>query len=202
MLLRDRNFKKNWATRRQSIIYNNFVAGLLLLLVTVLQSNARAAEAQGLLSYLSLPQEIRSLTSVGRIDDINQLGFAYSLNGPSILGAQRWELATGVFSSPANTRAYVSLGPVWRFSFRRAPSSFLEFGFSPTYIAGSTFGDRDLGGNLQFTSSVAVGKKFGLEEKWSLSLRAQHTSNGGLDELNPGLDMIGLNIQYRFGLGF
>jgi hypothetical protein len=71
-------------------------------------------------------------------------------------------------------------------------------GFSPTLFAGSTFNDRDIGGNFHFTSSAAIGVSIGVDDDSSISLRIQHTSNGGLDSTNPGMDMVGINFTVKF----
>jgi hypothetical protein len=55
-----------------------------------------------------------------------------------------------------------------------------------------------MGGNLHFTSSAALGATFGARESVALSLRIQHTSNGGLSSTNPGMDIIGLNFAFDF----
>ena len=38
----------------------------------------------------------------------------------------------------------------------------------------------------------------GARENTSIALRIQHTSNGGLNSANPGLDMIGFNFVFTF----
>ena len=38
---------------------------------------------------------------------------------------------------------------------------------------------------------------FGARENISVALRVQHTSNGGLSNTNPGLDMIGLSFAFN-----
>ena len=62
---------------------------------------------------------------------------------------------------------------------------------------GSSFNDRDMGGNFHFTSFAALGAIFGPRDSAARSLRIQHTSNGGLNSTNPGVDVIGLNITFN-----
>ncbi|MEM9209168.1 MAG: acyloxyacyl hydrolase, partial [Pseudomonadota bacterium] len=76
--------------------------------------------------------------------------------------------------------------------------AFVDLGFSPTLVSRSRFDGRELGGHFHFTSSLSVGASFGRFDRYALSLRAQHTSNGGLNEDNPGLDMVGVNFTVRF----
>jgi len=148
--------------------------------------DARAADAW--------PEGIRVAKSVQKFDDLWQFGAVYPLRAPRRLHARYLELAVGALSTPAETRPYLSLGPVWNL-WPRSQALILEFGFSPTLIGGSTLAGRDLGGNLHFTSSLALGTRFGREHAYELSLRFQHTSNGGLSSTNPGLDVVGLTFS-------
>ena len=122
---------------------------------------------------------------------------AFKTRPPRRLRARHLELVVGALAASAEDRAFVSFGPVWRLPIEHR-SLFVELGFSPTLLAGSTLNGRDLGGNLHFTSSIAIGATFGERQTLSLSLRAQHTSNGGLNDTNPGIDMFGINIALNF----
>lgn len=144
------------------------------------------------------PDEYRVLGATGKFEDTYQLAATYRLRAPRPLRAHHLELAAGTIYTSSETHAFLSLGPVWRFAATSDGSTFVDFGFSPTVLSGTRFNDRDLGGNFHFTSSLALGTRFGRTEKYSLSLRAQHTSNGGLDRENPGLDMIGLTFAVEF----
>jgi hypothetical protein len=110
----------------------------------------------------------------------------------------RTEFAAGVISGHGDTRPFASVGPVWRLNGDEQPL-FVDFGFSPTLLGGSTLGNQDLGGNLHFTSSLAIGREFGQRQQFLASLRIQHLSNGGLNSTNPGLDSIGVGFSGRFG---
>ena len=103
----------------------------------------------------------------------------------------------GTLSTSQENRLFVSLGPVWRLPIN-SRSLFVELGFSPTLLSGSSFNGRDVGGNFHFTSSAALGTTFGARDSVALSLRIQHMSNGSLRNTNPGMDMIGLNIAFNF----
>jgi len=175
------NSKTSFATR--------LVASLLILIS--LPSTSTAAPD------LLAPDELRLLSSVAKIEDTSQVTLAYRLRSPRPLRAHRMELAIGTIFSNADVRPFVSYGPVWRFPVM-GPSTFVDVGFSPTVLAGSSFDGQDLGGNLHFTSSLSLVGRFGDAEKYSVALRAQHTSNGGLHRTNPGLDMVGLMFAVEF----
>lgn len=147
---------------------------------------------------IAAPVEYRLVTSAGKFQDTHQFAAAYRLRSPRPLRAHHLELAVGTLYGTDEAEAFVSLGPVWRFPVNDDGSTFVDFGWSPTLLSGSTFDGRELGGNFHFTSSLAIGTRFGRAEKYSLSLRAQHTSNGGLHSENPGIDMVGLTFAVEF----
>ncbi len=70
-----------------------------------------------------------------------------------------------------------------------------EIGFRPTWLFDHTFGDDNFGGGVQFTSHA------GLAINWQslvLNYRLQHTSNAGIYENNPGLNLHMVGLGYRF----
>jgi len=143
------------------------------------------------------PATYRVSVAGDKFSDTWQSAATFHLRAPRRIRAKRLELAVGTVSASNETRPFVSFGPVWKIptTDRRL---FLELGSSPTLFAGSTFNNRDLGGNLRFTSSVTIGTTFGARDASSISLRIQHTSNGGLNNANPGMDMIGINFAFNF----
>ena len=142
---------------------------------------------------IGIPDALEGIvyTAARKFDDTSQLAIAYRLPAPTVFRAHRLEAAAGTIHSDANSELFVSLGPVWRLSVHGS-STFIDFGFSPTLMSGSRFDSRELGGRFYFTSSLTVGARFGRFQQFSLSLRVQHSSNGGLHGTNPGLDMLGL----------
>lgn len=143
------------------------------------------------------PDEVRILSAVGKFGDTHQVAAAYRLRAPRPLRAHHLELAVGSIVEGGSYHPFVSVGPVWRW----APGSgaqYVDFGFSPTLLSDSRIGGRELGGAFHFTSSLSVGLRFGPAERYAVALRAQHTSNGGLNSDNPGLDLVGLNVSFEF----
>lgn len=143
------------------------------------------------------PSDYRVAAAGDKFEGTRLYAVTFKMRPPRRLRASHLELAVGSFSTSTEDRAFISYGPVWRLPIEHQ-SLFVELGFSPTLIGGSSINGRDLGGNLHFTSSIAIGATFGRREAVSLSLRAQHTSNGGLNETNPGIDMFGINIAFNF----
>jgi len=143
------------------------------------------------------PPDFRVLTAVKKFDGAWQYALTFKIQPPRRLRSRHLELTVGSISNSSSDRAFVSLGPVWRFPLTRE-AAFVDLGFSPTLISRSRFNGRDLGGNVHFTSSISIGARLGRQQTIALALRAQHTSNGGLSDNNPGVDMVGLNVSVNF----
>ena len=71
----------------------------------------------------------------------------------------------------------------------------LEVGFRPTWMFDHTYGDDDFGGGMQFTSHAGIALGW---QNLVLNYRLQHTSNAGIYDDNPGLNlhMIGLGCRF------
>ena len=144
-----------------------------------------------------VPSAYRALAAGDKFDGVRQYAVAFETRPPRRLRSKHLELVIGQISSESSNRAFVSFGPVWRLPFGDG-RAFVDLGFSPTLISGSEFNGRDLGGNFHFTSSISIGATFGPRQSFAVSLRAQHTSNGGLSDTNPGIDMVGINFAFNF----
>lgn len=184
MTLSDRRNHSKW--------HASAIRRLLLLIAIVPVAFDSASTAAAPL----LNAEYRVADANDKFDGTRQLAVAVNLRSPRRLRARHIELAFGSFSSAADDRAFVSFGPVWRLPIERR-FLFVELGFSPTLLSDSRFNSRDLGGNFHFTSSIEVGATFGKGNAVSVSLRAQHTSNGGLHSSNPGIDMFGIAVAFN-----
>lgn len=143
------------------------------------------------------PVEYRSGFARDRFAGTTQLTAAIPLSSRWYLRSDRLELTLGILTTSHETRPVIALGPVWRKALGGS-GAYLEFSFSPTLLGGSTFSGRDLGGNVHFTSAVTIGRRFGRRQAAVLAVRVQHTSNGGLHRINPGMDMIGITFQIDF----
>lgn len=149
-------------------------------------------------SPMSAVSSYRIAAAVYKYDQTGQVAAAVRHKGECAWRAWNMELVAGVIHSPQATRPFLSVGPVWCWPLP-GPRLFLEISVSPTVIAGSQIEGRDLGGDFHFTSSVALGSQFGRREGWSVSLKFQHISNGGLNQPNPGMNLVGLDFSHRHG---
>ena len=175
---------------RHSIAIPEKIFAIVMILITL---NYQAAYANTI-----RPAAYRVSVAGDKFTDTWQAAVTFHLRAPRRIRARRLELAVGTVSTSNETRPFVSFGPVWQVPINNR-RLFLELGLSPTFLfAGSTFNNRDLGGNVHFTSSVTIGTTLGARDASSISLRVQHTSNSGLSSTNPGMDMIGLNFAINF----
>lgn len=72
----------------------------------------------------------------------------------------------------------------------------LEGGCSPTILSHDTFGQRDFGDRVQFTSHISV--NWDITKHIGCGYRFQHMSNAGLAAPNPGLNLQMLYVSYHF----
>lgn len=108
-------------------------------------------------------------------------------------------VTSGAASQDSLSTTFVSAGPVARLSMPiRYGGWFVELGTSPTYLSDSTFVTGELGGELHFTSFIAVGGQIGKKNPLALSARFQHISNAGLRDRNPGVNLLGAQLTYSF----
>ncbi len=103
----------------------------------------------------------------------------------------------GRFESESEHRYFVSFGPSIRLisDAHRVPL-FVDVGSSPTVIDGSKYGDDEFGTSFNFTSHVALGLRFGQTKNQVVKLRYQHISNGGINNINPGVNMVGIDFSF------
>lgn len=168
---------------------------LVAVLLSVLLGSILSTEAD---ATTIVPDEYRIGRVVSKFDDTWQAGAVFKLDVPRRLRASYLELTLGAISETDKTRPFASLGPVWQIQFSD-DRLLAKIGFAPTLIAGSTFGDRDMGGNVHFTSSAAIQFSFGRQRTTRLTFQVQHTSNGGLSSQNPGMDITSIAISNQFG---
>ncbi len=129
------------------------------------------------------------------------LGYRVSSRSKVFWMPSRLDFSAGWLERGSNASAFVSAGPSYRWHMNKSDRSkwFVDFGMHPTFISQSRFEGKNLGGEVFFTSNLGLGVYLGRQRKTSLLLRYQHTSNAGLNDRNPGVDMLGLAFSYNFG---
>jgi len=138
----------------------------------------------------------------GKFDDLTQQAFFVDFRLPwtwspwtNVTASPILAFETGRFSHSSENRYFASLGPTLRLAADRwRVPLFMDLGLSPTIIDGSTYGDHDFGTSFNFTSHIGLGLRFGQSKNHVVKLRYQHISNGGIDEVNPGVNMIGFDV--------
>ena len=78
---------------------------------------------------------------------------------------------------------------------RRSPIT-IRAGSAVTLISEERYGDENLGGPVHFTSHISL--HYRLIEHLNAVARYQHMSNAGIDDDNPGIDMVMLDIVFWF----
>lgn len=76
---------------------------------------------------------------------------------------------------------------------------FGEVGIGPTWLAPAYRSrQRAFSSRLQFRDHVALGTRFGEHAEHSLDVRLVHVSNGGLEQPNPGVELVGVRYARRW----
>ena len=129
------------------------------------------------------------------------LGYRVNSRSKVFWMPSRLDFSAGWLERGSNASAFVSAGPSYRWHMNKSDQSkwFVDFGVHPTFISQSRFEGKNLGGEVFFTSHLGLGVYLGRQRKTSLLLRYQHISNAGLDDDNPGVNMLGLMFRYNFG---
>jgi hypothetical protein len=148
---------------------------------------------------------ILSADSVKKFSGMRQHGLLLSYRGNTVSKSfwvpSKLDFAAGHLERGSDSSLFVSFGPTYRFSRKKSEPGrwFVDIGSHPTYVSKSQFGGKPLGGNFFFTSFLGLGAYLDRQRKTCLLLRYQHTSNAGLSNSNPGVDMLGLTFSYHFG---
>lgn len=115
--------------------------------------------------------------------------------GGGWLALSRLDATLGRLEGEGESGLAVSVGPGLRL---QSPGGnwHARLAFRPTWLERATFGNIDLGGHVQFETSLGVG--YWLGEHLCVSYELLHVSNGGLENPNPGWDGQRLGLSYDF----
>lgn len=160
-------------------------AALIVLLSCAIAAPLHAQELVGGLGYTSFNNDAA--------DDGGVLDLEYHF-------APRWQLGggdiyfavAGMMSDPGDYFIGAGLGA--EFPLGDA-GWFMQGSVMPGYYNASG-PDNELGDDLEFRSSLALGYRF--QSGWALSVAATHMSNAGLGDRNPGVTMATLRLGRSF----
>lgn len=107
----------------------------------------------------------------------------------------RWETSAGCLHDEGEQGFVGTTGPVIELCAGKFPVT-LEGGVSLTALSRYEFPDRNLGGWFQFTDHI--GLNWHVTKQFTLGWRSQHTSNAGIYDRNPGLNLQVLSASYAF----
>jgi hypothetical protein len=122
------------------------------------------------------------------------LPFYWELGARSLLNI-RVDFTAGWLGRDGENAAMGGAGPTLVYQYKGIPLS-LEGGSSSTLLSAHRFSALDLGGTFQFTTHL--GLNWEITKRWRLGYRYQHTSNAGLFNHNPGLNIHSFGLSYVF----
>lgn len=109
-----------------------------------------------------------------------------------------WDLSAGGWRNGEETIYDVGLTPVFRLEGTAPGSLYLEAAIGFHLISDLQIdSERSFSTRFQFGDHVGIGRRFGPRERYDVSLRLQHLSNGGIRKPNPGIDFLQLRLQYH-----
>lgn len=109
-----------------------------------------------------------------------------------------WEASLGAWNTD-KTLYDIGFTPVFRLQRRDWAGAYLEAAIGFHFLSDlSVTRTRLFGSRFQFGDHLGFGWRFGTRGRYDLGLRAQHLSNGGLKEPNPGINFVVLRLAYQF----
>ena len=130
--------------------------------------------------------------STGGVEDMT--GIVVEYHSRTLHHFEGLDLGFGFAASVDNlSNVWIGGGVVMEYDL--SDGWFIEASFMPGYYSNGT-PETDLGLPLEFRTLFGVGYR--LSETSALSLAIDHRSNGGLGDINPGLDAIGLRFHRAF----
>ncbi|MFP4673359.1 MAG: acyloxyacyl hydrolase [Opitutales bacterium] len=97
-----------------------------------------------------------------------------------------FEASAGIFHGSNETAGFFRAAPTLHVKHRNYPAR-LAVAAGVSRLTEDTFGDHDLGGTFQFSSSIGLDWEF--VSDWHVGYRFRHFSNAGIHSTNPGLNL-------------
>ncbi|HEX6930451.1 MAG TPA: acyloxyacyl hydrolase [Gammaproteobacteria bacterium] len=152
-----------------------------------------------------------SVGSAAAVRNFNDLTYHYATlvfpvdNGDTGWRPDAWTASVGFFWRDDDEATVYAMGPKWRWEEIVAPCEcFVDLGFSVAYLEQRRFLDadneriEDFGKELQFLTRISLGWYIDTSRHWSMETSFMHISNGGLGRLNPGVNLMGIDLQFEF----
>ena len=109
-----------------------------------------------------------------------------------------WDAQVGGWNNLVGTLSDVSLTPVFRLAQGNS-GLYFEGAIGFHYLSKRpSRGGAPFSTHFQFGDHLGIGTRFGEGNRYDLSLRVQHLSNAGIDNPNPGINLLLLRLQYHF----
>ncbi len=173
-----------------------------VLLATVLSNAASALDAVGLVLGKGLNDQLIQSKNIASTEIVGldlrwqtdwQQTFAWANVDELHINLQlaHWQ---GRHLGESEQMNLLALSALWR--WQHADNWFADAGVGVTRLSKDVYEEVTLAGRNQFALDFAVGKQ--LAERWELSLRYRHYSNGYTARPNPGLDGAVLLLSHRF----
>jgi lipid A 3-O-deacylase len=104
-----------------------------------------------------------------------------------------WDLSAAVWDNPDSTTADGGFTPVFRVERK---SIFFEAAIGVHLVTSHISAARTFSTALQFGEHLGAGFYFGPGQRYDLSVRIQHLSNGHINTPNPGINFWMVRLQY------
>ncbi len=147
---------------------------------------------------------VRLADSVKKFGGLHHIALTTSLRhskSPShFLLPDSWDLSVGRMARGADDAFFVSFGPTLRFKLGGSNPYrwFVDLGSHPTWLSNSVFEGKDLGGKFHFMNHLGLGAYLNDHRSASIMIDYRHISNAGLDNTNPGIDLVSLSLNFHF----
>lgn len=107
----------------------------------------------------------------------------------------RWETTLSYWTADNDHAAVFAVGPT--FEYPLAGDHWrLSLGIQPTLFSDYESEHRNIGGPFEFTSHIGV--RWQSNRDWYIGTRIQHTSNAGIYDTNPGINLFAVELGSRF----
>lgn len=150
---------------------------------------------------------VGSATTINKFHDLtyHHVALAVPIERTTRWQPTAWTFGVGAFNRDGDAATVYSVGPTWLWdSTVTACRCFINAGISLVYLEQREFHDHvklrweDFGKDVQFMTRLSLGWYLDSNRNWSMEASIMHVSNGGLDEVNPGADFVGVDLQFGY----